>query len=111
MTNLYKRVPLTKDTETRTMHPAILDDMGTHMKTTVEIADALMDEARRIATRDRTTIRTLIEEGLRHAIAERARRTPFSLRKATFKGKGLSAEAATAGWDKVRESTYEGRGG
>ncbi len=81
------------------------------MKTTVEIADALISEAKKIAARDRTTMRTLIEEGLRHAIAERRRRAQFSLRKATFKGEGLSAEAAAAGWEKVRESAYEGRGG
>ncbi len=86
-------------------------DMGTHMKTTVEIAAALIDEARKVAARDGTTIRNLIEEGLRHAIAERRRRGRFTLRKATFKGKGLSAEAAAAGWDRLRESTYEGRGG
>jgi len=85
--------------------------MGAHMKTTVEIAAALFGEAKKIASRDRTTFRTLVEEGLRHVIAERGRRGQCKLRKATFKGKGLSAEAAAVGWDKIRESVYEGRGG
>lgn len=85
--------------------------MGTHMKTTVEIATALLGEAKKIASRDDTTVRTLIEEGLRHVIAERRQRGRFTLRRATFKGRGLSDDAEAAGWEKVRESTYGERGG
>lgn len=80
------------------------------MKTTVEIADPLLDEARKIASRENTTLRTLIEQGLREVIAQRRRRTRFRLRKATFKGKGLSAEARKADWNRLRELAYEGRG-
>ena len=87
-------------------------DMGSHMKTTVEISDALLDEARKVAARERTTVRTLIEQGLRHVISERRRKSrPFRLRKASFKGRGLSAEAKGAGWERLRELAYEGRGG
>ena len=43
------------------------------MKTTVEISDALLDEARRAAARERTTVRALIEEGLRKVIKDRRR--------------------------------------
>jgi methylthioribose-1-phosphate isomerase len=39
--------------------------MDTDLKTTIEISDALLEEARRVAARDRTTVRSLIEEGLR----------------------------------------------
>jgi hypothetical protein len=39
--------------------------MVTHMKTTVEISDGLLDEARRLAAREATTVRALIEAGLR----------------------------------------------
>lgn len=85
--------------------------MGTHMKTTVEIAPALLGEAKKIAAREGTTVRNLIEQGLRHVVAERGQRSRFALRKATFKGKGLSEEARAAGWDAVRASTYGERGG
>lgn len=85
--------------------------MGRHMKTTVEISDPLLSEARKIAAREHTTLRTLIEQGLREVIAQRKRRTQFRLRKATFKGKGLSAEARKADWNRLRELAYEGRGG
>ena len=85
--------------------------MGTHMKTTVELSDALLVEARKIAAREGVTMRTLIEEGLRHALSQHKRHGRFRLRKATFKGRGLSAAARGAGWEQLREQAYEGRGG
>jgi hypothetical protein len=81
------------------------------MKTTIEISDALLEEAKKTAARDDTTLRTLVEQGLRQVIAQRKRRGHFRLRRATFRGKGLSAEARGAGWARLRELTYEGRGG
>jgi len=41
------------------------------MKTTVDIDDALLEEAKRLAARARTTLRALIEEGLRRVVNER----------------------------------------
>jgi CRISPR/Cas system-associated protein Csm6 len=81
------------------------------MKTTVEIPDTLLDEARKIAARQQTTLRVLIIEGLRRMIAERKRVGAFRLRKATFAGKGLQPEAAAAPWERIREMAYERRGG
>ena len=43
-------------------------------------------------------------------IAERKRIPPFRLRKAAFKGRGLGAEAARLGWDRLSELAYERRG-
>ena len=85
--------------------------MGSHMKTTVELADALLAEAREIAEREGVTVRALIEQGLRHALSQRRQHQPFRLRKATFKGRGLSATARGADLEQVRELAYEGRGG
>ena len=82
------------------------------MKTTVEISDALLEETKKIAAREDVTVRTLIEQGLRQVVAQhKQRRGRFRLRKATFKGQGLTAEARAAGWGRIRELTYEGRGG
>jgi hypothetical protein len=81
------------------------------MKTTVYIPDTILDEARRIAARERTTVTALIEEGLRRVIAERNQRKKFRLRKATFKGDGLQPQVADSSWEKIREISYEGRGG
>lgn len=85
--------------------------MGSHMKTTIEISDALLEDAKKTAARENTTLRTLVEQGLRQVIAQRKRRQRFRLRKATFKGKGLSAEARGGDWNRLRELAYEGRGG
>lgn len=84
--------------------------MVSHMKTTVVISDSLLREAKRVAARERTTVRSLIEQGLRHAVDQRKRVRRFRLRKASFKGKGLSAEAERLGWDRLRDLAYEGRG-
>jgi hypothetical protein len=81
------------------------------MKTTVEIPDALLDEVRRLAAREGTTLRTLVEEGLRRIVAERKRTSPFRLRKASFKGDGVQPGVAGTSWDRLREMAYEGRGG
>lgn len=81
------------------------------MKTTVEIPDSLLEEARKLASREGTTVRALVEEGLRRIIAQRKRVGAFRLRKATFKGEGLQPHVASASWERVRDIAYEGRGG
>jgi hypothetical protein len=81
------------------------------VKTTLDISDPLLREARKIATRDRTTLRALVEQGLRKIIAERKVGRPFKLRIVTFKGEGLVPELRDADWEKIRDLAYEGRGG
>ena len=85
--------------------------MGTHMKTTIDIADSILNDARRLAAREGITVKALVELGLRRVIAEKKRAGPFRLRKASFKGKGLQPGVKNAGWDRLRELAYEGRGG
>ena len=80
------------------------------MKTSVEISDAVLEDARKLATREKTTVRALIEEGLRKVIADRRQRKRFRLRKATFRGKGLQPGLVNASWERIRELSYEGRG-
>lgn len=81
------------------------------MKTTLEISDPLLRDARKIAARERTTLRALVEEGLRSVISRRKqRKQPFRLRKVTVKGEGLHPDFADAGWDRIRDTIYEGRG-
>ena len=81
------------------------------MKTTVEIPDSLLDEARKVAARQDTTLRVLIIEGLRRVLVERKRGGAFRLRKATFRGKGLQPAIAGAPWEHIREMAYGKRGG
>jgi len=81
------------------------------MKTTVEIPQTLLDEARKLASHEGTTLRALVEEGLRRIIAERRHAGAFRLRQSTFKGTGLQAGVAGVPWERIRDMAYEGRGG
>lgn len=80
------------------------------MKTTVEIPDPILSQARKVAAREGTTVRALIEEGLRRVLGERSRAGEFRLRKATFKGKGLQPGLREGDWERIRDAAYEGRG-
>ena len=81
------------------------------MKTTIDIADPLFARARAFADRQGTTLRSLVEEGLRRVLDERTRTTPFKLRDASFKGpcRGLTREFAAGGWERIRGAIYEDR--
>lgn len=46
--------------------------MGSCMKTTVELPDRLLIDAKKHAAERRTTIRALIESGLRHELGQKA---------------------------------------
>ena len=80
------------------------------MKTTLDIADPLLNEARRLAAREKTTLRALVEQGLRQIVAERKRSGAFRLRKASYRGNGLRPELRDPGWERLRDMAYEGRG-
>jgi hypothetical protein len=98
----------------------LIDGIATHihlpidiagMKTTLDISDPLLREARKIAARERTTLRALVEQGLRQVVVEKKRKPTFRLRKASFKGRGLRPDIGNAEWERLRDLAYEGRGG
>ena len=81
------------------------------MKTTVEIADPLLEEAKAVAAREGTTLRAILEEALREALKRRRRRKRFKLRDASVGGKGLADGISEGSWEQIRDLTYKGRGG
>ncbi len=83
---------------------------GAHMKTTVEIAEDLLRAAKSVAGKERTTLRALLEEGLRLALDQRKRRHSFQLRDASVRGHGVQPGVVEGDWAGVRGSIYEGRG-
>ncbi len=85
--------------------------MGARMKTTIEISDSLAREARAVAAREKTTLRALVEAGLREVLKRRRKVASFRLRDASFGGRGLQPDVAAGGWTSIREAAYEGRGG
>ena len=82
------------------------------MKTTIEISDPLLEQARKIATRDGETLRSLVEQGLRAVIAQRgAKDKPFRLRDASVKGDGLHPDVAHLSMRELILMSYGDRGG
>jgi hypothetical protein len=75
-------------------------DMVSHMKTTVEINDALMLETRRLAEARGETMRSFLEEALRRLIAsydsEEPGPAPFEL--TVVDGDGLVEGVTPASW-------------
>ena len=90
---------------------AILKNMGSSMKTTIDIPAPVLDEVRKLAEREGTTVKALVERGLRRVLADDRKRSAFTLRKASFKGRGLRPGLENASWDRLRELAYEGHGG
>jgi len=85
-------------------------NMGAHMKTTIDLPDSLMVEAKRVAAESSTTVKALVETGLRKELHARAHSKAFRLRDASFRGKGLRPETADLSWDQIRELSYGERG-
>jgi len=85
--------------------------MASRMKTTIHIPDGLLQEARKLAASQNTTLKALVEEGLRRIIDERKHTSNFRLRKVTFRGDGLQSDLAGEGWEQIRDRAYQGRGG
>ena len=83
-----------------------LGSMGA-VKTTIDIADGLLEEARAAARRRRTTLRALVEDGLRRTL-DATDSPAFTLRDTTLRGgRGLTPEFMDAGWDRIRDVIYE----
>lgn len=84
--------------------------MAAHMKTTIEISDALFRQARKLAAREGVTLRSLVEEGLRRVLDGRAAPPPAPFHPVVFGGDGFTEEAGDGRWERLRTILYEGRG-
>ncbi len=86
--------------------------MGYHtMKTTIEIADDLFERAQRIAQKEKTTFRSLAEEGLRLVLAKKRQGRAGKLPPlVTYGGSGLTEGFKDWDWNKIRNEIYRGRG-
>ncbi|MDR0782023.1 MAG: type II toxin-antitoxin system VapB family antitoxin [Pseudomonadales bacterium] len=81
------------------------------MKTTIELPDALLAQARRFADSHDMTMKALIEQSLRKVMAEKKPEPKFKLRDGSFHGgNGLTPEFQNADWKKIRDAIYEGHG-
>jgi hypothetical protein len=78
--------------------------MGGYMKTTIELSDAILDSAKALAQQNKTTLRALVEEGLRHVLLQsRADAKPaFVLKDASVKGQAVLM-GDPGDWQKLEE--------
>ncbi len=80
------------------------------MKTTVEIPDDLLERAKSAAAREGSTVRALIEEGLRKVLLERETSAgQFKLQHVCVDGDGIDP-AYEHSWEAVRDAIYLGYG-
>ena len=70
-----------------------------------------LTEAKALAAKEGTTVRSLVEEGLRLAIARHQEGPAFVLREASFSGTGVRPEVCLESWDEIRALVYGGHGG
>ena len=85
--------------------------MASHMKTTVHITDSLLAEAQTLARKEKTTLKALVQEGLRRVVDDHKKNKEFRLRDVSFDGAGLQPSVADVPWERIRDTIYEGRGG
>lgn len=84
--------------------------MGTHMKTTIEVSDAIFNSAKELASRSQTTMRALVEEGLRRVLADsQAKVKPaFKLKDASVRGKAVLISDPRR-WQQIEDEHVIGR--
>lgn len=67
------------------------------MKTTIDLPDALAEEARAVAHRERTTLREIVIAGLRAELSRRDAPAVVDFDFPTVGGHGIAVEIAPAG--------------
>jgi len=77
------------------------------MKTTIQISDDLLLRAKRRARRQRTTLRAVVEDSLRRALAEPSSVSGFRLKKHPVAGEGRDPSLAEGGWVSIRDTIYK----
>ncbi|MGB5493363.1 MAG: type II toxin-antitoxin system VapB family antitoxin [Sedimenticolaceae bacterium] len=80
------------------------------MKTTIELPDTLIEQARRLAQREGTTLRALVEEGLQRSIEARRQAARRQLDFPSYGGNGLTDEFQGAPWSRIRDEIYREHG-
>ena len=83
------------------------------MKTTVDINDELLANAKALAASRKLPFRRVLEDALVLFLRQQgvAPDGGIRLRRHPFGGKGLQGELRGADWHAIREKAYEGRGG
>lgn len=80
------------------------------VKTTIEISDALLTRARRLAQRRGVTLRALVEEGLRRVLASTDQKSArYQLPDRSVGVPGGRNPLESLSWQDLRDQIYGGR--
>lgn len=79
------------------------------MKTTLEIQDALLIRAKRLAKRTGRPLRAVVEEGLRLALVEATRDDPYQLEDRSVGDPNGPNPLEHMSWQELRDEIYGGR--
>lgn len=84
-------------------------DMLMHMRTTIDLPDALLDQARAVAGASGGTVRELVIEGLGEVLARRSAcaAPAFRLPDCAVAGQGLQPGIADLRWDTLRDLVHD----
>jgi hypothetical protein len=86
--------------------------MVSHVKTTIDIAQPLLERAKKLAVERRTTLRSIVEDALREHLETRSQPPKrFRLKFRGVSGKGLQPGIQEGDWETITALAYEGRGG
>lgn len=80
--------------------------MGTQVKTTIDIADGLLEAAKARAEEEGTTLRALVELGLRAVLAEEQPEKPWRWKPVTGKLRPKPG-VDLRNWDQIRDIIYD----
>jgi len=76
-----------------------------NMKTTIDITENLLMEAKLTASEENRTLREIIEASLRKYLSEKKAKSNFELKNKSFHGSGLQA-GASLDWSDLSEKIY-----
>jgi hypothetical protein len=80
------------------------------MKTTIDLPDELVKQARRIAQQEGATLRALVEEGLQRSLEARRKTVRRQLDFPSYGGSGLTDALRGAPWSRIRDEIYREHG-
>lgn len=80
------------------------------MKTTIDLPDELVKQARRVARQEGATLRALVEEGLQRSLEARRQAGRRQLDFPSYGGSGLTGEFEGVPWSRIRDEIYQEHG-
>ncbi|MDH5719703.1 MAG: DUF6364 family protein [Spirochaetia bacterium] len=81
------------------------------MKTTLHLPNPLLEDAKKTAKKEGTSLTKLVQKALQEYIQKKTGKKTHKLKENHFKGNGFTDPSLDGNWDKIREIIYEKRGG